>query len=610
MNIQTIIIDWLNFLEVSILFAVLFVWLPNKIWIANKKDTENSAIAICFIRTSLFITIAILVVARFELLSWLTVVFLYSIYLLVGWLGDRGWQIKKYATELYQQILFVVLDALDFGLSIQQIKKSAWKLSQLAKKECMGAMQVLHLERPKRLLLFLALTIVVSFALFIRLEHPLDQLRLGHPDSYRSLLESRQILAGTWPQVNYLPVFSALVAFLSLLGSIDAMQVVRFLGPILGLLLALSVGYSVRALTCNGPAAIVATFSLGAYLFTSDIEIPSAIPSWYAQLFRTITDSLNSSLIRQWTGKELEIGAIFLLLALGCCCDRNSKTAAIDTICCLTIVAMTAPILIILALIAAIGLIGGRRFGLTLVSMSWLSLAVLAAIPQTPFSWTQSFLLTLPVGLSLLVGLLFLIPISLLRLINDRWAESVCVVLFFVVSINFFLPLSTQPTYLEYEIAARKTLEIRNLFPAKSWTIVAPVEQLAESYGAGWYEDLGLFVEKYSAKIDKPGFKFPYYSPHLFVYVEKQPFVTLSQENKIVPYWLFADPTYRYYRSASGRASLQFEASKMCETYRRNHNNVSIYYEDDRLRIYHFRGAGEQGSGGAGEQGSKFTNDY
>jgi hypothetical protein len=603
-KIQIIIIDWLFFLEVAILFVVLLIWLPHKIWSTNQKDGEKSSIVSCFVRTNLFIIIAILVLARFELLSWLTLVLLYGSYLFLGWLGVRGWQIQKYVTEFYQQILFVVFDALDLGLSLKQIKQVFWQSCQLAKKEYMGAIKFLHLEQPKRLLLFLALTIVVSFALLIRLEHPLDQLRLGHPDSYRSLLESRQILAGTWPQVNYLPVFSALVAFLSLLGSIDAMQVVRFLGPILGLLLALSVGYSVRALTCNGPAALVATFSLGAYLFTSDIEIPSAIPSWYAQLFRTITDSLNSSLIRQWTGKELEIGGIFLVLALGCCCARKFKTAAIDTICCLAIVAMTAPILLILALIAAIGLIGGRRFGLTLVSMSWLSLALLAAIPQTPFNWTQSFLLTLPVGLSLLVGLLFLIPISLLRLISDRWAESVCVILFFVVSINFFLPLSTQVTYLEYDIAARKTLEIRNLFPAKSWTIVAPVEQLAESYGAGWYEDLGLFVEKYSAKIDKAGFKFPYTSPHLFVYVEKQPFVTLSQENKIVPYWLFADPTYRYYRSASGRASLQFEALKMCETYRRNHNNVSIYYEDEQLKIYHFQGAGERG-----REGEK-ANDY
>lgn len=593
MNIQIIILDWLTFIEVAILFIVLLVWLPSNIWTINKTAPKNSSIVSYFVRTTTIVTLSVLTLARLELLNWLTLVLLYSSCLLLGWLKNRDWQVKKHATELYQQILFVVLDALDLGLSFKQIKQTLWKSWQLVKKDCIYAIQNLQLNRSPRLLIFLALITILSFASFIRLEYPLHQLRLGHPDSYRSLLESRQILAGTWPTLNYLPVFSALVAFFSLLGSIDAMQVVRFQGPILGLLLVLSVGYSVRTLSRNGAAALAAMFSLGAYLFTSDLEIPSAIPLWYAQLLRTLTDSLNSSLTRQWTGSELEIGAIFLLLALGCCCNKKRQTAAIDTICCLAIVAMTAPILLILALATAIGLIGGRRFGLTVVSISWLSLALLAAIPQTPFNWTQSFLLTLPVGLSLLVGLLFLIPISLLRLISYRWSEIICVILFFVVSINFLLPLSAKPTYLEYEIAARKALEIRNLFPAKSWTIVAPIEQLSQSYGAGWYEDLGLFVEKYSAKIAKPGFKFPFSSPHLFIYVEKKPFVTLDRENKVVPYWLFADPTYRYYRSASGRASLQFEALKICETYRRKHNNISIYYEDDRLRIYHFQGAKE-----------------
>lgn len=593
MNIKIIILDSLTFIEVAILFVFLLVWFPSKIWTTNKTDSKNSSIVSCFVRTTAIVTLSVLVLARLELLNWLTLVFLYSSWLLLGWLRNRDWQLKKHATELYQQTLFVVLDALDLGLSFKQIRQVLWKSCQSVKKDCIYAMQNLQLNRSPRLLTFLALTTILSFALFLRLEYPLDQLRLGHSDSYRSLLESRQILAGNWPELNYLPVFSALAAFFSLLGSIDAMQVVRFQGPILGLLLVLSVGYSAWILSRNGAAALAAMFSLGGYLFTSDLEIPSEIPLWYAQLLRTLTDSLNSSLTRQWTGSELEIGAIFFLLALGCCCNKKRQTAAIDTICCLAMVAMSAPILLILALVAAIGLFGGRRFGLTVVSITWLLLALMAAMPQTPFNWTQSFLLTLPVGLSLLVGLLFLIPVKFLRLFIGRWSEIICVVLFFVISINFLLPLSTKPTYLEYEIAARKTLEIRNLFPAKSWTIVAPIEQLSQSYGAGWYEDLGLFVGNYSAKVGKPDFKFPYYSPHLFIYVEKKPFVTLTQENKVVPYWLFADPTYRYYRSASGRASLQFEALKICETYRRKHNNISIYYEDDRLRIYHFQGTKE-----------------
>jgi len=49
------------------------------------------------------------------------------------------------------------------------------------------------------------------------------------------------------------------------------------------------------------------------------------------------------------------------------------------------------------------------------------------------------------------------------------------------------------------------------------------------------------------------------------------------------------DPVYVNYRTLAGRSSLQFEAMELCETYRRNHPNTSIEYEDDTLKVYHFR---------------------
>ena len=64
--------------------------------------------------------------------------------------------------------------------------------------------------------------------------------------------------------------------------------------------------------------------------------------------------------------------------------------------------------------------------------------------------------------------------------------------------------------------------------------------------------------------------------------------MTFANEPSTLPNSILTDRTYRYYRSSAGRASLEFEALQMCETYRLNHPDSEIYYEDLELRIYHF----------------------
>jgi hypothetical protein len=300
---------------------------------------------------------------------------------------------------------------------------------------------------------------------------------------------------------------------------------------------------------------------------------------------------LNSSLIRQWAGGNLEIGVMFLVLGLGrgweVSRSQHRREALIDAVCCLMIVAIVKPTLLIMALIGGMSFFGGGRLALTIITTSWIILALVFALPENPLGWESSFLLTLPVGLSWLWGLV-LIPISwLLSLVLGLWSEMICLILVFAIAVNFFLPIPPKLSYLEYEMAARKTLELRVRFPLKRWVIVAPVEQLAESYGAGWYEDLGLFVEKYTSKVSNPDFHFRYSVPNLFIFVEKRPLVTGLSESQMLPYSVLSDPTYRNYRSSAGRASLEFTALQMCETYRHLHEkDVAIYYEDQNLRIY------------------------
>ena len=586
---QFLILDLLTAAWVSILFVILFIWLPTKSF-SHKRDFICDRIVSASARIVLATVAGVLSLTALGLFNWFTLVLLYVGCLLSTQLQRHHWQVRKLIRVFYHRFVLVTADFLDPELALQKSQKlgnSIW----FSWRQFAQTIYSSYLNNLQGMLSVFGLITILSLSAIARFEHPLLQLRLGDPDSYHTLLVTKQILARDWSQLKYIPVMPSLAAILSLLGAIEPMQVIRFLGAIIGCLLVLSVGYSVRRLTENGTAALVAMFGLGIYLFTWTGSIPSILPNWWQQLFATVTESLNQSLIRQWAGGDLEIGAIFLVCSLACFPkDSRGKQqkAAIDTICCLAIVALTAPSLLLVAVFGKIGLVVGSRMSLAIASITWLILAFAAAIPQNPFDVDRSFLLTLPVALSLLSGLFFTLAASFGRLVFGSLSESVCLFLVFSISINCLLPTKPNIFYLEYDISARTTLEIEALVHTKKWALVAPVEQFAETYGKAWYEDLGLFVEKYSAKAGKVDFQFPFSIPDLFIFVEKIPFPTYSTEPQVVSQAMLYDPVYRYYRSPAGRASLQFNALKMCESYRLSHDNTSIYYENDQLKIYHF----------------------
>ncbi|MBD2195354.1 MULTISPECIES: hypothetical protein [Calothrix] len=589
--LQTVIFDVLTTIWVVMLFVIVFIWLPSKVFIFPDKMSWASRIVGSWSRIVLVTLFGVWLLSALHLFSWFTLVFLYGGCFLLRWLHHHNWRFRKQLQLINQRVGCIVLDALDQGF-LPKIRQGWQRILQFGKEELAMVEKLIAIALSQNILEVLLLAVILTFAVLLRFEHPLRELRFGNPDSYGVLLATRQIIAGDWPgQIHSFPTLSTLASVLSLLGAVDAMQVIRFLNPLLGCLLVLSVGYSLGVISQNRTAGFGAMYSLGAYLFTSHLELSQVTPLWLQQWLTTVTESLNSSLIRQWAGGNLEIGAIFLVLGLarGWEASRSlhRRDAVIDTVCCLTIVAIAKPTLLVLALIGGMSFFFAGRIALTVMTTSWILLALVSALPENPLGWESSFLVTLPVGLSWLWGLM-LIPVSwLLSLVLGLWSEITCLILVFAIAVNFLLPNPPKLSYLEYEIAARKTLELRARFPIKRWLIVAPVEQLAESYGAGWYEDLGLFVEKYAAKVSNPDFHFRYSVENMFILVEKRPLVTGISENYTLPYSVLSDPTYRNYRSSAGRASLEFTALQLCETYRHLHEkDVAIYYEDRDLRIY------------------------
>ena len=592
----TLFIDLINSFWTVLIFIVLFCWLPTitsiklkakvpgKLSADEESTLKVSKVVGCSLRMILGSIAVTISLSYLHLLNWLILCSLYIALLLFGYLENRHWQLKSKLKDIQYKI-FSLIDIFDRGLSLKYLLEDIYKSAKKKIEQFSDDLNNLIIDRG--IIYAVVFIIIFVFSLLLRWEYPLSQLRFSHPDSYGNLLIARQIIAGKYPEINYLPSFSALAASISILGSIDAMQTIRFLSPILGIVMVLSVGYFVSVFNKNSFSALIAMFALGIYLFTW--EIPNTqLPIWSSD----IINSLNNSLVRQWTGNELEIGVISLLLGLGYLSDGNRPrgiTFRINVACSLILVAISAPTLLILIAIAPIGLLGGRKLLLVGIASAWIILAVFAVLSEDKLMWTQSFLLTLPVALSLLSALLFSAIVAVVKILSRKWAEIFCLGLAIALSCNFLLPLTPQLTYLEYDIAARKALEIKNFFPRNGWSIAAPTEQLAEIYGSGWYEDLALFVEQYADKVTDPEFEFPIGGTDLFVFVEKIPFVTFPNEPRSLPNSILGDRTYRYYRSTAGRASLEFEALQMCEAYRQNHSDSQIYFEDEELRIYQFK---------------------
>jgi hypothetical protein len=627
---QTLIIDLITTFWIVAIFIVLFLLLPIKTsYIAPQKINQKpvdvaefnaqkisytnsqqqqrlqqNQIVGVWLRITFLTVTGVVILSAVHLLNWLTLTLLYVTGLIFNYLESQHWQVA-HCRHLIQTRIFSLVDVLDRGLSFSQVLKKIIYSCQKIQQRFTNNLN--NLARHQGIFFVVILAAVLTFASILRWEYPLVELRFSHPDRYGVLLLTRQILTGNSPELDYFPVFPAWATVVSLLSSIDAMEVIRVLGPILGIIMVLSVGYVVLVLTQNATAALIAMLCLGVYLFTWEQDIVTELPLWLTR----IIGSLNSSLVRQWTGNELELGVTFLLLGLGYFfdCDlaegevlrgqlrwrirdrnyQKNTRFKLNLIGSIILVAISAPALLIIVAVAGLTLIGNRKLTLMAISLAWIVLAVFAATTPDRLLWTQSFLLTLPIPLSLLAGWLFIAIAQFSQLISKKWGETFCLALILSLSLNFLLPLSPNLTYLEYDMAARKSLEIKNLFPSQTWTIAAPVEQLAEIYGAGGYQDLALFVENNASSVNDPNFKFPVTGEHLFIFVEKIPFITFPNESSIIPNDILGDRTYRYYRSSAGRTSLEYEALQMCETYRRHHPNSDIYYEDRELKIYHFQ---------------------
>jgi hypothetical protein len=588
LNNPTLLIDAATALWIVGLVSLIFMVIPS--WLLGEHQHSGSIDRLVhgFIRMSAITLLGTLLWARMGLLTWFTAVITLGAGWLIIWMVSRRQQPRQRINSIGQKILAGFIDMLDRGVGIGKLWRSItrWIAGLPAAWQVKDAPTAIGL---------VAMLMVLVLASWLRFYHPLAELRFTSTNAYGQLLTTQQMLARDTAMfdaaIGQVPVLAALTSLVSLVGSVDAMHAQHFTMAIVGCWLVLALGYFLWKLTASLPTGIVGMLGLGVYLFTWSGTLGNERSERTQIWLGNIINSLNQGWVHQWNPGETELGIVFLLLGLATALQISQRTqrfnGCLSSGCCLLLIVISAPPLVLLFLIGGLGIILGRQVALFLVAVAWFWLAILSAIPDRHFFIDPLFLRTFSIDLSLLLAIGFLLLAAAFRSMLGVWTEAIGLILVLGIALNFFWPSNAAIEHVEYEASARKTLEISRLFPYKDWTLVAPNEQLSQSFRHGWYEDLAKFVEKYQGQVASPSFRWPIETTNLFVMVEKKPFQPAKEYDNI-PFSTLNDPVYINYRSSAGRAKLQAAAEQLCADYARNHSSSKIYYEDEVIKIYQF----------------------
>lgn len=517
---------------------MLIVWAPAALSTRNRRPPVTTVLE-HFVVTAMLAVIAVSLLGPAKLLNPFTLLVAYSCWPLGKWLVRHRGTIGPDARTAVQAIVLKGANRLERAPRGNNFASSVRSYVRVRRAELFAIAD--SITTPVGVLMAAAVLVAIGPTC----ADVLVNTRLPNSHAYGELLTTQQLFAGElgWGVPR---VVAALTAAISVVSSIAPVHLMRLLVPIAGVAAFVSLITTVRVMTGAIVPAIIAAIC-AAVLWPATAQLPAS-----------------------------EISAVFVLLSLlfvfrtvrG---GRDSRWLAITAS--LLVALLTPALLVVVGSAAALMLLApaGALIG---AGAAWLVLSWITP-NAAPLGWALT-----AAGLTHLV-------VSHLQFTRPplRTALAAAVA---ILGLAVVMPRAASASYVEYDAAARATLDIATRFPKYRWTIAAPVEQWALSYGRGWHINLHEFVEELSAHVNDDGYRLPYKVDELFVFVETRPFTTFDAEPADVPFRTLVDPVYRHYRSPAGRASLQFAAYELCERLRQQTPGATVYFDDGRLKIYRF----------------------
>lgn len=143
--------------------------------------------------------------------------------------------------------------------------------------------------------------------------------------------------------------------------------------------------------------------------------------------------------------------------------------------------------------------------------------------------------------------------------------------------LSYVKPVPAQPYKMQYDAEINQYLRIAKDYNPSEWTLVSPEEGYDLALGKGWHIQLKDFLLWYNPQKSKlvrnvNGKEVPLITNDLFIFYQKK----LFKVNMVEMQTILAERVKEY-------ANLKQWVQQYCKS----HNNLSIYYQDDDVVVYH-----------------------
>jgi hypothetical protein len=239
--------------EVWLLTAAIFYGVAKAVF--PEEPGRNSLLRFFgrFVKLLLLTVIAVLILASLRVLNALTLGSFYGLLVAASWLRRHGISPSVIRERFLARVARIE----------QWYTRNGWKEPILFHKRWVLSPRAAHLFPVMG-----AAAVVLLLVAQVHLRWPFDNLRFAYPEAYTNLLRVRQLLHDT-SAFNQPLVVPSLLSTIASLGAIDAMQVTRFLSPLIDILLTLAGGVATAVVFRSNWVGVFTFFLLGCYVHQS-----------------------------------------------------------------------------------------------------------------------------------------------------------------------------------------------------------------------------------------------------------------------------------------------------------------------------------------------------
>lgn len=257
-------------------FLLLFVWMPALALNIHPEDRDLfSPLFIRLMRACLFLICLVHLLVFLKLYETLSIVTLVVVAMVVYYRS----KVPKRDLPLYKWVLALVFDLSESRRQLNEMLRRMLHSASARSKQAALYLPRLLVRRP---VAFISFGLVFGFAAYVRFHYSMTNQTFAFYDPYvdlkwvKELGQLEMYVDGIYP-MGFEAILSALNRFFML----DLYIIIRFMGPIAGILIVFSIYYAVRKLGGDGMIGFASVF---AYTVWSVLQPPTVVERQIATL--------------------------------------------------------------------------------------------------------------------------------------------------------------------------------------------------------------------------------------------------------------------------------------------------------------------------------------